>query len=266
VGVRDERCLNCGRRNPGLWGFHGVFRALGQDFGFMPFALGVCLVLYAIALLLQPEGIASRGVLGLLSPGIEANYLLGASGAIPVFEFGRWWTPLSATWLHGGLLHIGFNLYWIYQLSPAVSHLYGPARSVLIYIGSSVVGFTATSLAGAYGGFLPSFLRGAPVTVGASAAIFGWLGALVYYGRRSGSTRMSQQMLGFVIPLMVLGLLLPMVDNWAHAGGFAGGYLLGRVLDPLRPERVDHAIAAVAALIASAAAIVVSFLAGLPTG
>jgi hypothetical protein len=56
---------------------------------------------------------------------------------------------------------------------------------------------------------------------------------------------------------------MPGVDNWAHAGGFAGGWLAGRLLDPLKPERLDHMVAAVVCLFATLLAIVVSILHGL---
>jgi rhomboid protease GluP len=263
VGVRDAQCLNCGRRNPGMWGFTQLFQKLGRDLGFGPIVIGTALVLYLLGLAADPSNIGRGGLFSLLSPGTEAQFLFGASGSLPVFGFDRWWTVLSAGWLHGGLLHIGFNLYWVKQLSPAVAHLFGPGRSVLIFLGSSVVGFGATSIAGQFGGFLPSFLTGATITVGASAAIFGWLGALIYYGRRTGSSSLSQQMLSFAVPLFVLGLLLPMVDNWAHLGGFGGGWLLARWLDPLRPERIDHVIAAVVGYLLSLVAVVVSVLHGL---
>lgn len=265
VGVREERCFNCGRRNPGLWGFHQLFQALGRDLGFTKIAIGGCSLIYLFALMIDPSQIMGGGnILGILAPSFEANLRLGATGGALVFGYHHWWTVLSAMWLHGGLLHIGFNLYWIYQLSPAVSHLYGPARSILIYVVSSAIGFTATSAVYAYGYFLPGFLHGAQVTVGASAAILGWLGALVYYGKRSGSTHLSRQMWGLVLPLFVLGLILPVMDNWAHVGGFAGGYLMGKMLDPLRPERVDHVVLALLALLASFAAVGVSFVVGVP--
>ena len=262
VGVQEERCWNCGRRNPGLWGFGPAIRALGQDLGFTPLVIGACLVLYVVALAMYPGEIRTSGLLSLLAPSGRAQVLLGASGRGPVFEAGRWWTPLSAGWLHGGLLHIGFNLYWFRQLSPVVAQLYGPGRSIILYLGSSVAGFVATTLAAQYLWFMPGFLRGAYITLGASAAIFGWLGALIYYGRRSGSTQLTQQMLGFAIPLFVLGLLLPMVDNWAHLGGFAGGYLLARWLDPLKPERIDHIVVALAGLVLSLLSIVASVVHG----
>ena len=102
---------------------------------------------------------------------------------------------LSAVWLHGGLLHILFNLMWIRQLAPAVGELYGPGRMVIIYTVAGVVGFLATSVAGDFL-CVPAVPAAAPrLTVGASASIFGLLGALVYYGRRSGSSVVHSQAL-----------------------------------------------------------------------
>ncbi len=258
VGVNDEQCFNCGRRKPGLWGLGPAIRALGPDLGFTKIVFGACIALYVVALALNPSGVVNSGILSFLSPSGRSQVLLGASGWGPIFQAGRWWTPLSAGWLHGGLLHIGFNLYWFRMLSPAVADLYGPGRSILIYLGSSVAGFGLTSLVGQYATFMPSFLVGAHITLGASAAIFGWLGAMLYYGRRTGSARMTQQMWSFALPLFVFGLLVPMVDNWAHVGGFAGGYLLARFFDPLVAERTDHLIGALVFLVVSLLAVALS--------
>ena len=107
-------------------------------------------------------------------------------------------------------------------------------------------------------------LRGAQFTVGASAAIFGLLGALVYYGRRGGSSAVRSQAVGYAIMLGFIGLVMPGIDNYAHAGGFVGGYLAGRVMDPLHPERLDHLLIALGCLAASALAIVASMVTGLP--
>ncbi|HWN85967.1 MAG TPA: rhomboid family intramembrane serine protease, partial [Vicinamibacterales bacterium] len=83
---------------------------------------------------------------------------------------------------------------------------------------------------------------------GASASIFGLLGAVVYYGRRSGSSSASSQAWSYAVSAGVMGFILPGVDNAAHVGGFAGGYLAGRLLDPLKPERIDHVVIAVICL------------------
>ena len=60
----------------------------------------------------------------------------------------------------------------------------------------------------------------------------------------------------------VFGLFMPGIDNWAHAGGFGGGYLVGRYLDPLKPERIDHMLIAVLLLMATVVSVVVSILHG----
>ena len=51
VGVNDDTCYNCGRRNPGLWGFAPALRSLGGDLGFVPFVIGTCVVIYGLTLL-----------------------------------------------------------------------------------------------------------------------------------------------------------------------------------------------------------------------
>jgi rhomboid protease GluP len=100
-------------------------------------------------------------------------------------------------------------------------------------------------------------------TVGASAALMGLLGALVYYGRRGGSTEIGRWAWGYVIFFGVFGLLVPNVDNWAHLGGFLGGWLAARLLDPLQPERLDHLVGAVVCLAATLLAILASVVTGL---
>lgn len=265
VGVNDPTCYNCGRRNPGLWGYAGAVRRLGSDMGFVPFVVGFSVAMYVIALLMSNGDIMGGGLFGILSPSFQANVLLGASGSGPVFALDRWWTVLSAGFLHGSLLHIFFNMYWVRQLAPAVSDLYGPGRMVIIYTASSVIGFLTTSLMGELliGVPVPALLRGAQVTVGASAAIFGLLGALVYYGRRTGSTQTYQQALSYAVMMFVLGLVMASIDNYAHLGGFVGGYITGRLLDPLQPERINHMAIALGCLVLSVLSIILSVVHGL---
>lgn len=258
VGVNDAVCYTCGRRNPGLWGFAPAFRRLGQDLGFVPLVMGSTIVLYVLSLLVS--GSSMRPMLG---PSSRALLLLGASGSLPVFDLGHWWTVLTAGWLHGGLLHIFFNLLWIRQLAPSIAELYGPGRMVIIYTLAGVVGFTFTSVAGRYIGAVP-FLGGAQLSVGASAPIFGLLGALVYYGQRTGSSQARQMGLQYALFMGLFGLINPGVDNQAHLGGFVGGYLAGLFLDPRKPERVDHLIAATACLAITLIALVASVVTALP--
>jgi rhomboid protease GluP len=204
------------------------------------------------------------GLFSMLAPSTPVLFLFGASGAVPVFRFDRWWTILSAGWLHGGVLHILFNMLWVRQLGPATADIYGPGRLVIIYTVAGACGFALSSFAGAFLSWVPLFfLRGAGFTVGASASTFGLLGALVYYGRRSGSSLIRREAMGYALPLFLFGFLMPGIDNYAHAGGFAGGFAAAALLDPLRPERLEHLLIGLLCLLATAAAIVASILHGL---
>jgi rhomboid protease GluP len=183
-------------------------------------------------------------------------FAFGESGAYPVFVYHRWWTLLTASWLHGGVLHILFNMLWVRQLAPATAEMYGASRMVIIYTIAGLVGFLFSSFAGLLF-FLPFFLRGGIYSVGASAAIFGLLGALVYYGKR-GSSMVGDEAKRYAVMLFIFGFVMPGVDNWAHLGGFVGGYAAGKFLDPMTPERTDHLIAALFCLVITGIAVVVS--------
>ncbi len=261
VGVNDDTCYNCGRRNPGLWGYATAVRRLGSDLGFVPFVIGLSIVMYVASLLMSQGNVGMVGF-NFLSPSRYALFIMGASGAEPVFLYDRFWTVISAGWLHGSLIHILFNMYWVRQLAPAVSDLYGPGRLVIIYTVATVLGFAMSSTAFLIGIPIP-FLGGAGMTVGASAAIFGLLGALVYYGRRTGSSAIYRQALMYAVMMFVFGLVMAGIDNWAHAGGFAGGYLAGRVLDPMQPERVKHMTWALVCLALTVLSILASVVHGL---
>ncbi|MEZ5317206.1 MAG: rhomboid family intramembrane serine protease, partial [Vicinamibacterales bacterium] len=232
-----------------------------RDMGFIPFVTGLCVVCYVLTLAASGNQIG-----GLLSPSNCSSLRFGASGWIPVYGLDRWWTLLSASWLHGGILHIFFNMYWIRYLAPDVAELYGAGRMIIIYVVAGITGFLVTSTVGYYLPFLPGPLAGAPITLGASAAIFGLLGALVYYGRRGGSSHIGAQAKQLAVIVFIFGFIMSGVDNYAHAGGFAGGWLVSRWLDPLKPERIDHLVIAVVLLALSVGSIVLSLLVpvGLP--
>src|SRR5437773_1816687 len=121
-------CLVCGRRNPGMWGFGGALGLLFRRWNFTNAVTAACVALYVISLIFDPlAAIPPRGLLEVFSPSAEALWALGAAGAIP-WHYGRWLTLFTAIYLHGGLLHILFNVLWIRQLSPAVDEIPGPAR------------------------------------------------------------------------------------------------------------------------------------------
>ena len=246
VGVGDDKCYNCGRRNPALWGWAPALRELGSDLGFGPFVVGTCVIVYALTLLFDVGSVGTSG-LAMLGPSPVANFLFGATGAIPIFQYGRWWTVLSAGWLHGGVLHIFMNMMAVRQLAPAIADVYGPGRTAIIYVASSAVGFTFTSLAYIFIPpivIIPGFigLQGSPITVGASASIAGLIGAVLAYSHHTGSTIAKAYASQYIIGLVVIGFLFPGIDNYAHAGGFAGGYFVARLMNPNKQERIDHLV------------------------
>jgi rhomboid protease GluP len=214
-------CLVCGRRNPGMWGFAGPLRGLFRQRSFVDAVTVACIVLYVLSLVVDPAGaLHRRGIFDAFSPSSQALRDLGATGPIP-WRNGEWWTLLTAIYLHGGLLHIFFNVLWIRQLGPAVEELYGPARLVIIFTAAGAFGFVASNLLSPW----PS--------VGASGSIFGLLGALVAFGQKRGGTfgaMVLRQYGQWALVLFVLGFLMPGVNNIAHAGGFVGGFAVGLLL------------------------------------
>lgn len=237
-----------------MWGFAPALTRLGRDMGFVPFVIGSCVVLYAATLFL------SGRISGFLSPSTGVLLAFGASGYYPVFT-GRWWTLLTATWLHGNIIHIAMNMMSVRSVAPIVADLFGASRMIIIYVVSGVAGFAASALGSAYLSGVPlvgQVLGGGLMSVGASASITGLIGAIYLYGHRSGNSAATEQARMWVISFLVMGVLISGIDNWAHIGGLVGGYLCAKVLDPLHPERLDHFLIAVGLLALSALAVAFS--------
>lgn len=216
ISANAEKCIHCGARKPNLMGIGTWLRKFfGGQTSLIPFIIAACIALYALSLLLDPSAIfGSGGFLSFLSPSLRSLFKLGVTGSVPMAS-GRWWTPITAIYLHGSLLHILFNVLWIRQIGPLVEDLYGVARGFLIFTISGIAGFVL------------SVYAGNQFTLGASGAIFGLLGALIHYGRKRGGafgTAVYRQMGQWAIILFIFGFLFPRIDNFAHFGGFVGGY------------------------------------------
>ena len=212
VSADAETCHHCGQRKPGLWGATATIRKLGLQLNFPHLITVFCGALYLLALALDPSAIfQTQGLMQILSPSLEASVKLGVTGTRPV-TYGWWWTLITAIYLHGGLLHIFFNMMWVRQLGPVVEELFGPFRLFAIFTIAGITGFIASTFAGH------------AFTLGASGSIFGLLAAAIAYGRRAGSQLFTRQFLQWAVLLFIMGFIMPGVDNWAHGGGFVGGY------------------------------------------
>lgn len=234
VGSEETICSWCGAsRSASWWQFLNWTRgAIEGDW--LAKALITANVLYfALSLLLS----ASTGGGGFLSPGQTSLVLLGATGTYPVDHFGRYWTLISANYLHGGIFHLVFNLMALKQIAPTVSSEYGASRMFTIY-----------TLGGVFG-YVVSCLAGVPFTIGASAAVCGLIGALLYYGKSRGGAygnSVYREVSGWVISLFVFGLIFPGINNWGHGGGIIGGIVVAALLnynERRRENGLDQALA-----------------------
>lgn len=251
IGLDEPRCPFCGAWRPGLYGWSPVLqRFFGRRLDLVGMIVGACVVLYVISLALDPMALFRfTGIFSILSPSSRALYQLGMTGGF-AWGQGWWWTVLTAIYLHGNLLHIFFNMMWVRNLGPALEEVYGSARGFIIFSFAGAVGFVVSNLA-----------SGVP-TIGASGSIFGLLAALIVHGRRTGHTLLTRQLWQWAIIVFVLGFVMSGVNNWGHAGGFAGGWIAAQVL-PSRPDGREHPaiqLAALGLILVTVAGFVLSFI------
>ncbi len=236
VSVNVSRCPHCGAWQPGLFGYGpALHRAFGGQLDLTNGITAACVALYVLSLLLDPAAIfRMRGIFDLLSPSSAALFHLGMTGGF-AWAAGQWWTVCTATFLHGSILHILFNMLIMRMFMPNVVDLFGVPRAFIIYMAAGAGGFLVSNI-----------VTNAP-TIGASGAIFGLLGALISYGRRTGQSQVSSQLWIYAILLFVMSFMMSAsVNNWAHAGGFAAGWVAASMM-PTSSRREGLGVLALAA-------------------
>jgi rhomboid protease GluP len=239
ISADEPRCPHCGIARPGSRLKNNLFTRLfiGTD-QIIKAIVFVNVGMYIISLLLGPWSSGfSLNPLSLLSPSNRSLLLLGATGTVPIDRLHRWWTLISANYLHVGLLHILFNLIALRQIAPLVIREFGPHRMVILYFLTGIIGF------------LVSYLAGVELTIGASAAVCGLIGASLYYGKSRGGIygqAIYRQIGAWALGIFIFGLLVPSINNWGHGGGMVAGAMLGFVLgyEEKRRERLLHRILA----------------------
>jgi rhomboid protease GluP len=140
----------------------------------------------------------------------------GAKLGAPILLQGEYWRLITAGFLHGGLLHILMNSWVLFDLGAQVEEVYGIARMIPIYFISTIAGFLASTF---WSPYTPS--------VGASAGIFGLMGAMIAFGmkHRSALGDATRSMyIRWALFMLVIGLFGFQIDNAAHIGGLAGGF------------------------------------------
>jgi rhomboid protease GluP len=151
----------------------------------------------------------------------------GAKYAPLIVERGQWWRLITAGFLHGGLIHILMNSWVLFDLGAQVEELYGASRMWVIYFLSSVFGFLISAM-------------WAPMTpsIGASAAVFGLIGAMIAMGV-SHRSPMGAAIRGLYIRWAIYGLIFSLfgpIDMAAHVGGLVAGFGVGYVAGMPRHE------------------------------
>jgi membrane associated rhomboid family serine protease len=226
VGISATRCHQCGTNL--RFGLAAWSKGLSEFFGgHAPVTTAILIinvVMFGVSLLRSLKGGSGFGLFGGMS-GVEL-YRLGEN--IPFYWPG--WGPsrlVTGAFLHGGLLHIGMNMFVLLDIGPVVEELFGSARYLFLYMACAV------------GGSACSTFFGKGPSVGASGAILGLIGLLIAVTtKRSGANiqAMRSRLISWVVTIFAFGLLVPGIDNWGHFGGLATGFVLGKFFADRVPE------------------------------
>jgi len=227
VGINATRCHNCGTNLK--FSMAAVNRSLSGVFSGPAPVTTALLVANLMMFGVEWMATAAQGKGGGLSilwgMGGEATYRLGMSAPYGIYVQHQWYRLITAMFLHGGLIHIGFNMMSLMQLGPALEELYGSARYFFLYIVTGAFGFLASSFIGHY-------------SLGASGGLLGLVGAMLAITSKRGGSYMRElrsRLISSVVILFVLGFMGMWIDNWAHGGGLASGFVLGKIFADRQP-------------------------------
>lgn len=140
----------------------------------------------------------------------------------PSIRYGQYYRLLTGTFLHTGIMHLAFNCYALYVLGSQLESYLGKAKYIVIYLVSAI-----------FGSLFSMTFNGDTASIGASGAIFGLMGALLYFGyhyRVYLGNVIKSQILPLVIVNLLIGFLTTGVDNAAHIGGLVGGAMITMAL------------------------------------
>ena len=227
VGISATRCHQCGTSL--TFSLAAISKGLSEFFGghapVTTVVLIVNLVMFAVSWMATATAGGGGGLSILWGMGGESLYRLGESSPYPIFILHEWYRLVTAMFLHGGLIHIGFNLMVLMDIGPVVEEVYGSARFLFLYVATGVVGFLFSAFSGHN-------------SVGASAPILGLIGLMIAITTKRSGAHMQQlrsRLISWVVSIFVLGFIVRGVDNWAHAGGLAAGFVLGKLFADREP-------------------------------
>ncbi len=179
-------------------------------------------ILTYILILINVIVFALMYIYGNGSEDIETLKNFGAN-YIPLVKSGEYIRLITSAFVHIGIIHLLSNMYALYVIGRQVEQLYGRMKYILIYFISAIMGSLFTVV----------FSSSNTVAAGASGAIFGLLGALLYFGysyRGYIGNSIINQVLPAILLNLVIGFSSPNIGNSAHIGGLIGGYLISMAL------------------------------------
>ncbi len=159
----------------------------------------------------------------LFGNGSEDNLTLlrfGANNRTLVLQFHQYYRLLTSSFVHIGLLHLFVNMYSLFVIGSQIENFFGKIKYLFIYLGSAVFGS------------LLSICFSNSISAGASGAIFGLLGSMLYFGYHYrlflGNTLYSQ-IIPVILLNLALGFLTTGIDNACHIGGLIGGIFISMI-------------------------------------
>lgn len=168
------------------------------------------IVLFLIMAFLSKDGIYGFSTSTLLKYGGNVKSLVLS---------GEYWRLIASTFLHDGILHLIFNMYALYVIGIQLENFYGKTRFLIIYFFSAIAGSLLSLIFGDLN----------VISVGASGAIFGLFGSLLYFGyyyRVYLGSLLRTQLIPVILANLLFGLITPGIDNAAHIGGLIGGIFI----------------------------------------
>jgi rhomboid protease GluP len=230
VGINATRCYECGTNL--RFSMAAVNRSLSGVFSGPSPVTTALLVANLLMFGVEWMAAAAQGQGGGLSilggMGGAAAYRLGMSAPYSIYFQHQWYRLITAMFLHGGLIHIGFNMMSLMQLGPALEELYGSSRYFFLYIFTGAFGFLVSSFLGTY-------------SLGASGGLLGLVGAMLAITTKRGGAYMRElrsRLISSVVFLFVLGFMGMGLDNKAHLAGMASGFALGKIFADRQPMSV----------------------------
>ena len=224
-GLVDRDTTECPRCQTklGNWRVNQARRAAGM---LTPGAFSAANAVIALNVAVMAAMMIRYGGVSILQPDVLALVRAGAL-APDLVRAGEWWRIITYAFLHGGLLHIGFNLYSLTQVGPITEREIGRARFIVLYLLAAIGGAGADIAWHAMFGTRP-------LVVGASGAVFGLIGFGITYNHFSGGRRgrhESRVYLQWALYSFAFGFAMQGVDNVCHAGGFIAGAALGWLIE-----------------------------------